>query len=117
MRPGLVNVFNQYAALRRKERCRQLAEEFDLLSRKPDVGFHPQHFALALRQHQQQRQISFLQRRHRSQHVIQQALQFQAAGEPNAEIVKAPQIGSLRFQLVAQAGQVGAEASGEHFRG
>src|SRR5216684_3335469 len=60
------NVFNQYTALRREKRSRQLAERLDLLFGESGEGRHLERFAGALRQQQEHGQVGFLQRGNRS---------------------------------------------------
>src|SRR5579859_7262467 len=85
---GLVNVFNQDAAVRREERRGQITKRLDLLRCESGKRGNLKSFAGTRRQKQQHGEIGLLQRGYGSENVIQQALQFQVAGEAHAEIMK-----------------------------
>src|SRR6185437_1170150 len=115
IRSRLINVFNQYAPIRRKQRSRKITECLDLLRGETGKGGHLKSLAGAFRQKQQHAEIGFLQRGDGSKNVIQQTLQFKIAGKPHAEIVKAFEVAALGFQLVAQTDQIGAKPACNHF--
>src|SRR5260221_2739058 len=109
-----LDVFHHGPPMGRKERNRQSAKQLDLLWRKARIGFYAQVFAVRIRQEQEHGQRSLLQAGNRGQHIIEQALRFQAAGETDTEFVEALEIEALRIQLVAKTRQIKTQMARQH---